>query len=245
MEKVLQNSTPASWILLKFMEIVMANMSKGLGFVLIFGVASAVIGCSGSSDELEEKLTHSASVTLINSWSEMADLHVAKRTFNGGYSGLFDADNLATRDVPANAVGTPYHYSYKAINNIVNVGVRDSISKNNEERSTRVLNNDEKLWVIAWEDTSGKTMSIVTRKQHTKSDTFNVRLFADANYAVSVDGNNVLSTEKGQVTAYLEVSNCANSLKVAGKALDLCSAEPGASYLLVVDRNGARVMATE
>ena len=248
MEKVLQNSKPASWILLKFMEIVMANMSKGLVFVLIFGVTSALLGCNGSSkewDDLDEKLTHSASITLINSWNTMADLHVAKRTFNGGYSGLFDADNLATRDVPANTVGAPYHYSYKAINNIVNLGVRDSISTNNEERGNRVLSNNEKLWVIAWEDTSGKMFSVINAKKHTKSDTYNVRLFADGNYAVSMDSNTVLNTEKGKVTAFLEVNNCANSLKLANKALDLCAAELGASYLLVVDRNGVRVMATE
>ncbi|GAB2918274.1 immunoglobulin domain-containing family protein [Rheinheimera gaetbuli] len=223
----------------------MAKNSKGLGFVLMLGITSALTGCSGNSDELDEKLAHSASITLINSWSAMADLHVAKRKFDNGYSGLFDTDNLVSQDVPVNNVGAPYKYSYKAINNIVNLGVRDSISRNQEERTTKTLSNGEKLWVIAWEDTSGKTLSVVTRKQHSKADTFNVRLFADANYAVSVDGNNVLNTEKGKVTAYLEVNNCANSLKVADKAIDLCTAELGASYLLVVDRNGARVMATE
>ncbi|WP_027670394.1 hypothetical protein [Rheinheimera baltica] len=223
----------------------MAKNSKGLGLALIFGITTALIGCGESSDELDEKLTHSASISLVNAWSSMADLHVAKRKFDSGYSGLFDTDNLVSQDVPVNEVGTPYRYSYKAINNIVNLGARDSISKNNEERTTKTLTNGEKLWVIAWEEGSVKTLSVITGKKHSKADTFNVRLFADGNYAVSVDGNQVLNTEKGKVTAYLEVNNCANSLKVADNAIDLCTAESGASYLLVVDRNGARVMAAE
>ena len=223
----------------------MAKNSKGLGLALIFGITTALVGCGESSDELDEKLTHSASITLVNAWSSMVDLHVAKRRFDSGYSGLFDTDNLVSQDVPVNEVGAPYRYSYKVINNIVNLGARDSISKNNEERTTKTLTNGEKLWVIAWEEGSGKTLSVITGKQHSKADTFNVRLFADGNYAVSVDGNLVLNTEKGKVTAYLEVNNCANSLKVADNAIDLCTTEPGASYLLVVDRNGARVMAAE
>jgi len=223
----------------------MAKNSNGLGLALIFSITTALAGCSGNSDELDEKLTHSASITLVNSWSSMADLHVAKRSFDSGYSGLFDTDNLVSPDVPVNEVGEPYLYSYKAINNIVNLGIRDSINKNNEQRITKTLTNGEKLWVIAWEESSSKKLSVVTRAQHNKSDAFNVRLFADGNYAVFVDSNNVLNAEKGKVTPYLEINNCANSLKVADIAIDLCAAELGASYLLIVDRNGSNVIVAE
>ena len=60
-----------------------------------------------------------------------------------------------------------------------------------------------------------------------------------------IDYKKVLTTKKGSFTSFLAVSNCANGLKVANQAIDLCAGNFGASYLLVVDSNGKRVMAEE
>jgi hypothetical protein len=128
---------------------------------------------------------------------------------------------------------------------MVNFGVRDSINADKEDRMTTTLSKNDNLWVIAWEASGDRELSVVDKKQSNNADVFNVRLFANGNYVVSVDGNHVLNTEKGKVTTYLKVANCANGLKVADKAIDLCTGDFAKSYLLVVDNSGKRVMAEE
>ncbi len=224
-------------------EIMMSKSNKKIGIVI--ALAAALSGCGETSDELDDKLTHNAKITFINSLNYMADFYLDKRSISTGYSGLFDNDNAVSRDVPFNEVGITYGYSYKVINNMINLGVRDSINGNNEERMTTTLSNGDNLWVIAWKDSNDSTLSVISKKKSNNADVFNVRLFANGNYNVSVANSNVLTTEKGKVTEYLKISDCAEGLKVADKAIDLCSGDFGASYLLVVDANGKLVMAEE
>ncbi len=232
-------------IKLNIMEIVMSTSNKGFSIALLFGVAAALSGCGESTDELDDKLTHQANMSFINSLDYMADFHVKKRSISIGYSGLFDSDNIAAGDVEANAVGSRYNYSYKVINNMINLGVKDSINANKEERINTTLSNNDDLWVIAWQSSGKRALSVIDKKQNNTADVFNVRLFANGEYDVSIDDKKVLTTKKGSVTAFLAVSNCANGLKVANQAIDLCAGNFGASYLLVVDSNGKQVMAEE
>ncbi|TMO03119.1 hypothetical protein [Pseudoalteromonas sp. S558] len=223
----------------------MNTSNKGLRISLLFGFATILSGCGESSDELDDKLTHEARVTFVNSLDYMADIHLKKRNISTGYSGLFDNDTIISSDVASNAVATTYRYSYKAINNMINLGVKNSITANQEERITKTLSNNDNLWVIAWEAAGEQTISVVNKKQNNNADVFNVRLFANGNYTVLIDNTKTITTEKGKVTDYLSVSSCANGLKVADKFIDLCTGNFGTSYLLVVDSNGKRVMAKE
>ncbi|WP_340676704.1 hypothetical protein [Paraglaciecola sp.] len=223
-------------------------MNKGhkrFGIALILGLTTVLSGCGESSDELDEKLNKDVNMSFVNALSYMADFHVKKRSIDSGYNGLFDNDRVVSRDVPANRVGSTYHYGYKAINNMVNLGVKDSNNTDKKERIYTTLSNGENLWVIAWESAGERALSVVEKKRNNSPDVFNVRLFANGSYDISVANNKVLTTEKGKVTDYLKVSSCADGLKVADKAIDLCSGNFGASYLLVVDRNGKLVMAEE
>lgn len=219
--------------------------NKGLGSALVLAVLAALSGCGESSDELDDKLNHDAKMSFVNSLSYMVDFHVKKRDILTGYNGLFDHANAVSRDVPTNEVGNTYHYNYKAINNMVNIGVKDSVNSNKEERINTTLSNGDNLWVIAWEASGDRTLSVIDKKKSNVANVFNVRLFANGRYDVFVDGDNVLTTEKGQITEYLKVNNCAEDLKVANNFIDLCSGNYGASYLIVVDNNGKLVMVEE
>jgi hypothetical protein len=128
---------------------------------------------------------------------------------------------------------------------MVNIGVKDSVNSNKEERINTTLSNGDNLWVIAWEASGDRTLSVIDKKKSNVANVFNVRLFANGRYDVFVDGDNVLTTEKGQITEYLKVNNCAEDLKVANNFIDLCSGNYGASYLIVVDNNGKLVMVEE
>lgn len=219
--------------------------NKGLGSALALAVLAALSGCGESSDELDDKLSHDAQMSFVNSLSYMADFHVKKRDILTGYSGLFDHANVVSRDVPTHEVGNTYNYNYKAINNMVNIGVKDSVNGNKEERINTTVRNGDNLWVVAWEVAGERTLSVIDKKKSNVANVFNVRLFANGRYDVSVDGVNVLTTEKGQITEYLKVNNCAEDLKVASNVIDLCSGNFGASYLIVVDNNGKLVMVEE
>ncbi|MCF2907164.1 hypothetical protein L1285_02235 [Pseudoalteromonas sp. DL2-H2.2] len=223
----------------------MKNVNKGLGLVVLLGLSAALTGCGEGSDELKEQLNHDAKMSFVNSLDYMADFHAKKRSISSGYSGLFDSGSVVSADVPAMEVGKTYSYSYKAINNMINLGVKDSNSGEKQERMNTTLKDGASLWVIAWEADGERSLSVVGKKQENKADVFNVRLFANGSYDVMVGGEKVTTTEKGQVTAYYEVSSCADGLEVAGNAIDLCNGDVGQSYLLVVDANGKRVMAAE
>ncbi|MCG7536617.1 hypothetical protein [Pseudoalteromonas sp. OOF1S-7] len=222
----------------------MNNVNKGLGLTVLLGLSAALTGCGGS-DELNEQLNHDAEMSFVNSLDYMADFHVKKRSISSGYSGLFDSGSVVSADVPAKEVGKTYSYSYKAINNMINLGVKDSNSGEKQERMNTTLKDGANLWVIAWESDGERTLSVVGKKQQNQADVFNVRLFANGSYDVMIDGNKVTTTEKGQVTSYYAVSSCTDGLQVAGNAIDLCNGDFGQSYLLIVDGNGKRVMAAE
>ncbi|TMP37391.1 hypothetical protein [Pseudoalteromonas rubra] len=223
----------------------MNNGNKGLGFALVLGLSAALTGCGEGSEELKEQLNHDAKMSFINSLDYMADFHAKKRSISSGYSGLFDSGSVVSADVPAKEVGQTYSYSYKAINNMINLGVKDSNSGEKQDRMNTTLKDGANLWVIAWEADGERALSVVGKKQDNKADVFNVRLFANGSYEVMVDGAAVAPTEKGKVTDYYAVSSCADGLQVADNAIDLCNGDFGKSYLLVVDANGKRVMATE
>ena len=175
----------------------------------------------------------------------MGDFHVKKRSITSGYSGLFDSKNEVSHDVASNTVGNNYGYTYKFINNMLNIGLKDSIKVASYIRINTTLNNKDDFWVIAWESPLKKALSIVAKKRNNVEDVFNIRIFANARYDVSVDGNTMLTTEEGKVTPYIIVNHCADELAISGKAIDLCSGDLGASYLLVVDSSGKLVMVQE
>ncbi|AXT32617.1 hypothetical protein D1819_06865 [Pseudoalteromonas tunicata] len=200
------------------------------------------MGC-GSSDEVDEALEKNAKFSFVNSLDSTSDFYVDKRSISLGYSGLFDSKNRVSDDVSQNSVGATYSYNYKAINNMVNVGVKES--NGNEEKNYDTLKDGDNLWVIAWQSGNDKKISFVNKKKQDQADIFNVRVFASGNYSVAIDGNQATATKSGEISSYMAVNNCANGLAVNGVAIDLCTGDFGKSYLVVVDANGKRVMAQE
>lgn len=218
------------------------NTKRGLRIALLAGLMVSLMACEGS-DELDDTLSRDAKMSFVNSLTSMSDFYAEKRNISSGYSGLFNSYNIVSRDVPQDSVGETYTYKYKAISNMVNLGVRDS--NNNEQKNHQVLRGGDKLWVIAWGADGDEKLSVLAKKQNNQANTFNIRVFANGNYAVVVDGNQVVKTKAGEVTDYIAINNCADELVINGAAIDLCSGDFGQSYLLVVDANGKRVMAKE
>lgn len=215
---------------------------NGIKATILTGLTAALMGCGGS-DEVDNALSHSAKLSYVNSLDVMSDFYVDKRSISLGYNGLFDSKNRASGDVDKNSIGATYSYTYKAINNMVNIGVKES--NGHEEKNYHTLSNGDDLWVIAWQSSNGKKLSFINKKKQEQADKFSVRVFASGTYSVAVDGNQTMATKAGEITNYMAVNNCANGLSVNGVAIDLCTGDFGKSYLVIVDANGKRVMAQE
>lgn len=205
---------------------------------------SALAGCGGT-EELAKELERTSNFTFVNALPYSADFHLQKRNIATDFSGLFDSANRVYADLPKNEVSAVYAYKYKAINGMVNLGVRNSISKNDEEKAYVGLGNNENLWVIAWDAAGDNKLTQVDRKRSDQSGKLNVRIFADGAYPVTVNGNNAAATSKGGISDFYSLDNCNSSLKINYKAIDLCAADYGRSYLLIADANGKKVLVRE
>ncbi len=218
--------------------------SKYMKPALLATLLSALAGCGGA-EELAKELERSSNFTFVNALPYPADFHLQTRNIATDFSGLFDSSNRVYADVPKYEVSSVYVYKYKAINGMVNLGVRNSISKNDEEKSYLGIGNNEDLWVVAWDAAGDNKLTVVDRKRSDQSGKLNVRIFADGVYPVTVNGNSVAATSKGGISDFYSLDNCNSSLKINNKAIDLCTADYGRSYLLVADANGKKVLLRE
>lgn len=224
------------------MLINFSNQNIKSAFVVM--LLSALAGCGGT-EELAKELDRTSNFTFVNALPYSADFHVQKRNIATDFSGLFDSSNRVFADLSKNETSGVYTYKYKALNGMVNLGVRSSISKADEEKVYKGLGNDEDMWVIAWDAAGDNKLTLVDRKRSDQSGKLSVRIFADGNYPVVVNGTQVAATGKNEISAFYSLDNCNSSLKVNNKAIDLCAGDYGRSYLLVVDANGKKVLARE
>lgn len=210
---------------------------------LLLGLLGVLAACG--SDELEKELERSSTFTFVNALNYSADFHVQRRNISTGFSGLFDSSNRFASDVESNSSSGSHTYRYKAINAMVNLGVRNSMNHNDEVRLYKALGGNENFWLIAWSSAGDGELTLIDKAKSDQSGKISVRIFADAIYPISVDGSAVGATKKGDVTAYYALDNCNTSLSINDKTIDLCNGDYGSSYLLVVDSNGKKLIAKE
>ena len=222
------------------------TLKNGLKLLTAISIVSSLAGCDSSvSDELENALTHEAEMSFINTLDYSVDFHVQKRTLTAGSSGLFDSKNLAAGNVLSNTATDDFDYDYPAITNAVNIGIHSTNGAENEIKIHTNLSNDDELWVIAWQNGNEKRLTLLDSIEKDNDSTFNVRIFANGIYPVTIKGNQVMTTQMGTVSDFLTLDNCASDLRVNNHTINLCSGDFGESYLLVVDQNGEYVLVEE
>lgn len=223
-------------------------MNKKAGkAVFVAGVLSlATVGCSDSiTDDLDNALTHEAEFSFINAMDYSLDFHLQKRSLTTGSSGLFDSKNRVAGNIQVNGYSSEYDYDYPAVMNQVNIGMRGAMSNSNEVKMHTNLSDDDEYWVIAWQNGVEKHITLLKKKERDNANTFNVRIFANGVYPVTLKGSQVMTTERGKVSDFLTLDNCALDLTINGRAIDLCTGDFGESYLLVVNSDGKQVLVEE
>ncbi|MEC8327088.1 MAG: hypothetical protein VX100_13560 [Pseudomonadota bacterium] len=220
--------------------------NSGKVALIVSALCFGAIGCSDSiTDDLDDALTHEAEFSFINAMDYSVDFHLQKRTISAGSSGLFDSKNRVAGNVQVNGYSSEYNYDFPAVMNMVNIGMRSAMSSQNEVKMHTTLSDDDEHWVIAWQNGVEKHITLLKKKERDNANTFNVRIFANGVYPVTLKGSQVMTTERGKVSDFLTLDNCALDLTINGRAIDLCTGDFGESYLLVVNSEGKQVLVEE
>jgi hypothetical protein len=226
------------------------RVSSTLKFVshsaLMMMLLTGLAGCGGS-EELKLQLEHDNSFTVLNGLDYPIDFYLQHRTMSTtSFSALFADANRVIRDIPQGAVSQLYHYRYSGHLPATNLGARSSINQVDEAKLYRALQDKENLWLAVWRSKAQQPqLTIIPRQQREQAGKINVRVFADDVYQMTINSRVTASTRKGEVSDFYALENCANALVIDGKPIDVCNADFGASYLLLLDEKGKKLLARE
>lgn len=210
-------------------------------------------GCGGSGGDDLKKLTESqTSLTYVNATNDVVNFYLKRDDMldDNDQNTLFEANHQVFSDVALNASRT-YLYTFKVHQNAVHLGLNDTntlVKKGtNHVRLDFKYNETSSLWVVAWMMGSQFKLTYFGKEASNQEGVYKVRVFTDTAMPVSINGSKQveLTTEQGSATRALAISNCATGLEVGGRNIDLCHADLGRSYLVIVDQMGLRSLLPE
>ncbi|WP_434341071.1 hypothetical protein [Motilimonas cestriensis] len=219
-----------------------------LGCLALSGLVLS--GCG--SDDLKKIIETKAHFTYINTTDKAVNFYLMRddvleddeqdELFNGGHQVL---SNIGVNE------SQTYSHTYRAHQTGVHLGVSDSNTLIKQAKASVNLDFEyketPKLWVVAWMMGTQFKLTYFGKESADQDGVYKVRLFTHSAMPVSLNGSEevALTTEQGKVTQALAVTNCASGLEVGGKKIDLCNADLGRSYLVVVDQMGLRSLLPE
>lgn len=237
------------------MKQVRLNVVKKCVPLVLFGLSAFLLnGCGGSGGSADlKKLTQSkASFTLVNATDEAVNFYLKRDDLfdDNDENTLFEIKHQVLGQVALNASQT-YLHTFKAHQNAVHLGVNDTNTLTKQGTSNIKLdfyyNKTSRLWVVAWMMGSQFKLTYFGKEAANQEGVYTVRLFTNTAMPVSINGSEQveLTTEQGKASRVLAISNCATGLEVGGHNIDLCHADLGRSYLVVVDQMGLRSLLPE
>lgn len=216
-----------------------------LGALMIISL-TGLLGCGGS-EELKQQLEHDTRFTVVNGLDYPIDFYLQHRAIStASFSGVFADANRVMRDIPQGAVSPLYRYRYSGHLPATNLGIRNSINQVDEAKLYLGLQDKENLWLAVWRSKAQQPqLTVISRQQREQAGKINVRVFADDVYQMTINNTVTASTRTGEVSDFYALENCANGLVVDGKPIDVCTADFGVSYLLVLNNKGKKLLARE
>jgi hypothetical protein len=109
------------------------------------------------------------------------------------------------------------------------------LDKNGSNHLIYDVKNDDDQTVVAWQEQSAYRISAFKKQSSDQSGVYQVRFFATASGIEVKAGGSTQLLEKGQPSNWFSLQNCKGEFSINGKALDLCQASAGQSYLAVID----------
>ncbi|MCE2596452.1 hypothetical protein K6Y31_16775 [Motilimonas cestriensis] len=219
-----------------------------LGCLVLSGFVLS--GC-GSSD-LKKLIETKAHFTYINTTDKAANFYLMRDDVldDDEQDELFNGGHQVFSNVAVNEAQT-YSHTYRAHQTGVHLGVSDSNTLIKQAKTSVNLDFEyketPKLWVVAWMMSSQFKLTYFGKESSDQDGVYKVRLFTHTAMPVSINGSGQvdLTTEQGKATRALAINNCASGLEVGGNKIDLCNADLGRSYLVVIDQTGLRSLMPE
>lgn len=88
--------------------------------------------------------------------------------------------------------------------------------------------------IVVWQQQNSLEHRLIRRKNTERSAQINVRVLSLSSSGMLITADGEITINRGEISQQIGIENCANSLYFNALALDLCDADYGRSYLLLV-----------
>lgn len=207
-------------------------------------VLTSITACGSDSDKVVDGLNKDkqATIGLVNAANERATFYAKARVLNRG---TFDSENRVTDILQDNSAD--YIYKFNKTTEETRFGVRDAATQTKSATFDIDIDDQASYWLIAWLDGNAYRLTGFKKSAANQVGVFRVRVFANSALSIRLNGSNtvVATTEKGRVTTYFSVDNCATGLRLGNNFINICNDVVfGKSYLAVID-DGVKAVVAE
>lgn len=213
-------------------------------FLFACGGGSSSNNAEPVIDSMDDISVRKVGIDLVNISPQSLDYYVRE---NNDSNPLFDDGNKVATTL---ASETKYH-SIQWTSNApmkIDIGIQDSNSQTLTNKATDiVLNNNQKLWAIAWQDGPDMALSTDIVEPAPLEDKYRIRVFAVNDVWVQVVSTAISTQEvkKGKFSSHMTLENCSGELYLGANQTSLCNLDIGKSYLLLVDGENILLAAEE
>ncbi|RVU40801.1 hypothetical protein EOE67_04270 [Rheinheimera riviphila] len=203
--------------------------------ILLSSIALLVLpGCKVSKvRDIIKDYDYKNSYQLINASTEPVDIHIGSHDNSGRAPNISDGKyRVGSLEAGQDSVSTKvkrdnidYRVSVQSFQRLDKIGSNHLIYD---------VKNDDDQTVIAWQDNKTPRISAFKKHSSDQSGVYRVRFFAVANGIEIKAGGISQLLEKGQPSGWFSLQNCKGEFSINGKALDICQATAGQSFLLVI-----------
>jgi len=224
----------------------MSATIKALKLLTHFLLVLSITSCGEAeriADELLETIdtNDKANVSMINGLNQAVSFHIKNEIYNRS---VYNSDFFWS-EVPPNEVGSTKEYRWINGYDDIEIAIKDANSQEALHSIKFTMSDDKSYWLIAWRKGGEYRVSAFEKKHIVTVNKFNARIFSAGSHAVSINNDNIGSTNSGKVSARYSFDNC-DELGIGNSLIDLCTiGNTGQAYLIVIDAQGNYLVAQE
>lgn len=194
-------------------------------------------GCKASKiRDIIKDYDYKNNYQLINASSEPVDFHIGAHNESGKAPNISDSKYRAG-SLEAGQDSISVRVRRDNIDYRMSLQSFQRLDKTSSNHLVYDVKNDDDQTVVAWQDGKAARISAFKKQSSDQSGVYRLRFFATAdNISVKVSGSSQV-LEKGQPSSWFSLQNCQGEFSLNGKAVNLCQATAGQSFLLVTDGN--------
>jgi hypothetical protein len=215
------------------------QLTTAAGLLGLFVGVWLLTACSSEDVKLKladdwGQFSDKTKVQLINASLTPLDFHLASFSETNGAPVISDPKyHRGSLEVAQAAKDVEVKRSYT--NHKLSIQVFEMLNKAPGEFQQISSAPEKPLQVIAWQDESKVRISVLRRESSSQNGVYRLRVLAVANEVQVKVGSAQVSLLKGQLSDWFSLQQCYGDLQLNNKALNLCQATAGQSFLAVLD----------